>query len=371
MIPVCRPYLVGKEKEYAARAIEDGWISSAGEYLSKFERSFAQFVECREGVACANGTAAVYLALQVAGVGPGDRVVVPTFTMMASIFPIMMLGAIPVYVDCEADTFNLDATKLESIAGDIKAIMVVHIYGHPCDMDPIVAWARTKNAVVIEDAAEGQGALYKGKKVGALGDIAAFSFYANKVLTCGEGGMITTNNAHYAERARYYRNLCFETDPEKRFIHDEVGMNFRMTNVQAAIGYAQVEKADLLVEMRIEMARKYLKRLQSLTHKIQLPVEKPWAKNVYWMFGIVIKESTGLDAPTVVSRLRDLGVDTRRFFFPAHQQPFMKKIPAAKTDIHAPVSERLWKQGLYLPSSSDLTDLEADSVATALARVFE
>ena len=370
MIPVCRPFLVGKEKEYAARAIEDGWISSAGEYLTRFEKSFAQFVACQEGVACANGTAAVYLALQVAGVGPGDRVVVPTFTMMATIFPIVMLGAIPVYVDCERDTFNIDPAGLDAIKGPIKAVMVVHIYGHACDMDPIVAWARGRKAVVIEDAAEGQGGTYKGRKIGSLGDIAAFSFYANKILTCGEGGMVTTNNRHFAERARYFRNLCFDADPDKRFIHEEVGMNFRLTNVQAAIGCAQVEHADQLVAMRIGMAQKYLQRLGPLTDRIQLPIEKPWAKNVYWMFVIVVRESTGLDAPTVVTKLRELGVDTRRFFFPAHQQPFMLRCFKDASPVHAPVSEWLWQQGLYLPSSPDLTDSEADTVVRALHEVL-
>lgn len=363
MIPVCRPFLTGREKDYVQKAIETGWISSAGEYITLFENKFAAFVGTRHGVSCSNGTASVYLALQAAGVGAGDRVVVPSFTMMASIFPIVMLGATPIFVDAEPETWNIDVRALEKIDGKVKAVLVVHIYGHPCDMDPVLSWAKSRSAVVIEDAAEAHGALYRGKPVGSLSDISTWSFYANKIITTGEGGMVTTNSDEYAEKARYYRNLCFDKDPAKRFIHQEIGFNHRLTNLQAAIGLAQVEAAKTLVEMRREMARKYLERLEPLSEYIQLPVEKPWAKNVYWMFGFVLRKEVGLGAGELARQLAQRGIDTRRFFHPAHLQPCLRDY---SENVVAPVSEWLWDNGLYLPSSADLTDAEADRVVEAL-----
>lgn len=364
MIPVCRPCYVGNEVAYARRAVESGWISSAGEFITGFERLFATFAGCREGVACCNGTAAVHLALLAAGVGPGDRVVVPSFTMMASVFPIVQLGAAPVFVDCDPDTWTLDPAALEAVAGPVKAVMVVHIYGHPCDMDPIQAWADRRGAVVIEDAAEAHGATYKGRRVGSLGDVAAFSFYSNKIISCGEGGMVTTDRPEIAERARYFRNLCFDRDPGRRFIHEDLGYNFRMSNVQAAIGLAQTECGETLVAMRREMARRYRERLAPLEEFLTLPPQMPWAENVFWMFGVVLRESTGLKAADVRARLAALGVETRSFFYPGHLQPCLREFVDG---VRAPVSEALFERGLYLPSSSDLSADEADQVVAALS----
>lgn len=367
MIPVCRPIFAGREQEYAAAAVASGWISSAGEYLTRFESAFAKFAGCQHGVACANGTAAVHLALLAAGVGKGDRVVIPSFTMMASVFPAIVQGAEPVFVDCDRETWTLDPAALEKVSGNVKAVMPVHIYGHPCDMDPINAWAKARGAVVIEDAAEAHGASYRGRACGSLGQLAAFSFYANKIITCGEGGMVTTNDPTVAERARYFRNLCFDKDPLKRFIHEDVGYNFRLTNVQAAIGLAQTEEADRLVAMRRGMAEKYLKRLADAADLIQLPVEKSWAKNSYWMFGIVIRDHVRVTAAEAQKRMAELGVDTRRFFYPGHRQPVLHGRIGA---VSAPVSDWLWERGIYLPSSSDLTDDEADRVCAALRNVL-
>ncbi len=365
VISVCRPFFVGREAEYAKTAVESGWISSAGKFLTEFENKFSAYVGCSDGVACSNGTAAVHLALLSAGVKAGDRVVVPSFTMMASVFPISLQGAEPVFVDCDPETWTLDPAALDAISGPIKAIMPVHIYGHPCDMAPIVAWAKQRGAIVIEDAAEAHGALYHGRPAGSLGDLAAFSFYANKIITCGEGGMVTTNRAELAERARYYRNLCFDRDPSKRFIHEDIGYNFRLTNVQAAIGLAQTEAAVELVAMRRAMARKYLDRLRPLENFIQLPVERPWAKNSYWMFGVVLRPGVKVNAAIAQKQLLELGIDTRRFFFPGHMQPVYRHLPK----VSAPVSEMLWERGIYLPSSSDLGDEEADQVVDALKQV--
>lgn len=367
MIPVCRPMFAGRETEYANAAVSSGWISSAGEYLTRFESAFSRFAGCAHGVGCSNGTAAVHLALLAMGVGKGDRIVIPSFTMMASVFPAIVQGAEPVFVDCDPETWTMSPTALEAVKGSVKAVMPVHIYGHPCDMDPIKAWAAEAGAVVIEDAAEAHGATDHGRPCGSLGDVAAFSFYANKIITCGEGGMVTTNDAAIAERARYYRNLCFDKDPLKRFIHQDVGYNFRLTNVQAAIGLAQTEEAERLVGLRRAMAQKYLTRLADFTDVVQLPVEKPWAKNSYWMFGIVIRDHIRVAAAEAQKRLTELGVDTRRFFYPGHRQPLFEGRIGAVT---APVSDRLWERGIYLPSSSDLTDDEADRVCEALRAVL-
>ena len=351
-IPVCRPFLTGSEKKYVLDALETGWISSAGEYINRFEKLFGTAVGCEHATSCSNGTAAVHLALLAAGVGPGDRVVVPSFTMMASVFPIIQQGAEPVFVDCDLETWTLDPKSLAKVQGPVKAVMPVHIYGHPCDMDPIIEWARDRDAVVIEDAAEGHGALYKDRPIGSLGDIAAFSFYANKILTSGEGGAVTSNSSKYVEKAAYFKNLCFDKLPENRFIHKDIGYNYRLTNLQAAIAVAQVEAMPTLVSMRRQMASKYIDRMGHLSAKVSLPVERKWAKNVYWMFGILLNKNYSV--PTVAAELKKRGVDTRRFY----------------ADSNCPNSEDLWNRGIYLPSSSDLTDAEADQVVSALTEVL-
>jgi perosamine synthetase len=358
--------MAGKELEYVTDAVSSGWISSAGSYLTRFEKEFAHFAGCAQGVGCANGTAAVHLTLLAAGVGPGDRVVVPSFTMMASVFPIVVQGATPVFIDCDPETYTLDPASLGRVQGPVKAVMPVHIYGHPCDMDPIVDWARSRAALVLEDAAEGQGATYRGKPCGSLGDVAAFSFYANKILTCGEGGMVTTNDAALADKARYFRNLCFDSDPARRFIHADVGYNFRLTNVQAAIGLAQTEAAATLVAGRRAMAAKYRERLKDLGDLVIPQATRPWAENAYWMYGITLGDRVPFDAGEAQKRLLARRIDTRRFFYPGHLQPAL----AGKHEGTAPVAEKLWDRGLYLPSSSDLTDDEADRVVAALKAVL-
>jgi perosamine synthetase len=362
MIPVCRPYLTGKEKNYVLEALDSGWISSAGKYLKYFEENFSKYCETKQGVCCTNGTAAVHMALYAIGVKPGDRIVVPSFTMMASIFPIIQMNAIPVFVDCEKDSWTLKVSELEKIEGPVKAVMPVHIYGQACDMKPINEWAKKRGALVIEDAAEAHGATYHNKKIGSLGDIATFSFYANKIITSGEGGIVVSDNAEYIQRARYFHNLCFDKNPDLRFIHKDIGYNFRLTNLQAAILCAQLEDIDKLVEMRREMAKKYLERLQNYS-KIILPTEKENTKNVYWMFGVLLSDEVTLSVEEVRKRLLEKGIDTRRFFYPGHRQPALSGLMET---LPCPTSEYLWERGFYLPSSSDLTHEEADIVVNTL-----
>jgi len=364
-IPVSRPFLFGNEKNAVFQAVESGWISGAGNFIGDFETEFSSKVGCRFGVACSNGTAAVHLALMAAGVGPNDRVVVPSFTMMASVFPIIQLGAIPVFVDADPMTWTLDPDQLKRIRAPIKAVLAVHIYGHPCEMGPLLHWATENRAIVIEDAAEAHGARYCDRPAGSLGKMACFSFYSNKVVTCGEGGMVTTNDRELAERVRLVGNLGFGSE---RFVHETLGYNYRMSNVLAAIGFEQTKHFDGLVDLRRKMANEYLTRLSDLSDFIQLPIEAAWAKNVYWMFGVVLKKSVAFGADELQHRLSDWGIETRRFFCPGHLQPAI----ANRFEGGAfPIAERLWERGLYLPSSPDLTKEEFDCVEFALREALK
>ncbi|HQD27466.1 MAG TPA: DegT/DnrJ/EryC1/StrS family aminotransferase, partial [Methanoculleus thermophilus] len=249
MIPVNEPLFDGNEKKYLNQCIEEGWISSEGPFVKEFEEKFSSYLGSRYGIAVCNGTAALETALFAAGITKGDEVIMPTFTIISCASAAIRLGAKPVLVDSEPETWNMDITQIEGkITDRTKAIMPVHIYGHPVDMDPVMELAEKYDLKVIEDAAEVHGALYKGKKAGSIGDVGSFSFYANKIITTGEGGMVVTDDEMTAERARGYRNLCFK--PERRFYHTELGENFRMTNLQAAVGVAQLEQIDRFIEIK-------------------------------------------------------------------------------------------------------------------------
>ncbi|HII88367.1 TPA: DegT/DnrJ/EryC1/StrS family aminotransferase, partial [Candidatus Woesearchaeota archaeon] len=383
MIPVCEPTLIGNEKRYALDCIETNWISSMGKYIEQFEQGFATFCGVKHAVAVNNGTTALHLALAASGIGSGDEVIVPTFTMIASVNAILYTGAKPVIVDADPETWNMDTSPsgIKKLAAKItkktKAIMPVHIYGHPVDMDPILEIAKQHHLLVIEDAAEAHGAEYRGKqgvkKCGAMSHAACFSFYANKIITTGEGGMIVTDDDVLAERLRLLRNHAFT---KKRFIHNELGYNYRMTNIQAAIGCAQLEQIEKLIALRIKNAHCYnqLFKASGLVGKgITLPSEKPWAKNVYWMYGILIDEKTfGISKDQLMTELEKQGIQTRSFFYPMHQQPMFvnKKYPNGLSDAdlrdHYPVADRLAQEGLYLPSSSHLTEEQIKTVVDAV-----
>lgn len=350
-IPVCEPLLGKKELEYVVDCIKKGWISSKGEYIEKFEEKFAKYCGCKFGITTTSGTTALHLALVSAGVGKGDEVIIPAFTMISTAFAIIYCGAKPVLVDSEPETWNIDVDQIEAkITKNTKAIMPVHIYGHPCDMDKILALAEEHDLYVIEDAAEAHGAEYKGKKVGGIGDVGCFSFYANKIITTGEGGMVVTNNEEIARKASSLRDLAFSK--EKRFLHDDLGFNYRLTNIQAAIGLAQLEKIDKLVEKRRQNARFYNCLLKDIKG-IRLPTEKKYAKNVYWMYSVLIENDFGLNRDQLMHELEKRGIETRTFFIPMHQQPVFKKMGLFRGEKY-PVSELLSKRGLYLPSGSGL-----------------
>ncbi|MBA3065272.1 DegT/DnrJ/EryC1/StrS family aminotransferase [bacterium] len=367
MIPVNEPLIGNKELEYVTDCLKTGWISSAGKYIEQFEAKWAEYCGKKYGIAVSNGTVALEAAVQCFDFEPGSEIIMPTFTIISCATAIVYNKCVPVLVDCDPETWTMDVSQIEAkITKKTKAIMPVHIYGHPCDMDPIMNVAKKYNLKIIEDAAEAHGAEYKGKKCGGFGDISCFSFYANKIITTGEGGMLLTENEQYAEKARSIRNLCFKNDP--RFYHTELGNNFRLTNVQAAIGLAQVERIDELVEKKIWIGSMYNENLKDVKG-LQLPIEKDWAKNVYWMYGIVLDEETGYNAVTFAKALKEKGVDTRPFFLGMHEQPVFHNM-GLFNDEHYPVSENIAKQGLYLPSGLTLTEEDVNIVVSCIKEVL-
>jgi len=367
MIPVNQPLLNGREKELLAQCIEAGWISSEGPFIGEFERKFADFIGVKHGVAVSSGTAALETALFAAGIKKGDEVIMPAFTIISCALAAIRLGAIPVLVDAESDTWNMDVSQIEAkLTSKTKAIMPVHIYGHPVDMDPVLDIAKKHNLIVIEDAAEAHGAEYKSRKCGGIGHISAWSFYANKIITTGEGGMVLTSNPKMAKAAESYRNLCFRA--EKRFYHTELGYNFRLTNLQAAIGVAQMERVEEFIQIKRKLGEYYRQRLLKLKG-IKCQVEKPWAKMVYWMYCIELDSVLGLNAQNVMEELARKDIGTRPFFLGLHQQPALHDLGLFKQEHYA-VTERISRQGLYLPSGLALTEKQIEEVIAALEEVL-
>lgn len=368
MIPVNEPLLNGREKELLIQCIETGWISSDGPFVEEFENKFASYIGVDYGVAVCNGTVALETALFASGIGNGDEVIMPAFTIISCPLAAIRLGAIPVLVDCEPDTWNMDVDQIEGrITQKTKAIMPVHIYGHPVDMDPIMELARKRNLMVIEDAAEAHGAEHKGRRCGSIGHVSAFSFYANKIITTGEGGMVLTSDSKMAERARSYRNLCFR--PEKRFYHTELGNNYRMTNVQAALGVAQMDRIDEFVSIKRRLGQYYHAKFKDISG-IRGQIERPWAKTVYWMYCIELADTLGLDADQVMAALAKKGIGTRPFFLGLHEQPALHQKGLFVGERY-PVTERISRKGLYLPSGLALTAAQIDQVIAALRIILE
>jgi perosamine synthetase len=363
MIPVCEPLVTQREMDLVADCLRSGWISSAGRYLDRFESEWAACCGMKHGVAVTNGTAALQLAVQLLDLQPGDEVILPSFTIISCAQAITRCGGIPVLVDSDPFTWQMDVQQVEArITPRTRAIMPVHIYGHPVDMDPLLALAEQHGLLVIEDAAEAHGAEYKGRKCGGLGHISVFSFYANKLITTGEGGMVLTQSDSFAERARFLKNLAFQKS--RRFLHDELGDNLRLTNLQAALGVGQIERIDQIVNRKRAIAKAYSERLSDLPG-VALPAEALWARNVYWVFGLVLDESMGMDAVQWAKRLAALGVETRPFFLGMHEQPVFRKMGLFLNERY-PVAERLARQGLYLPTGLGLSAAEIDQVSDAV-----
>jgi perosamine synthetase len=355
-IPVCEPFLNGNELKYVNDCVSTGWISSSGKYVTAFEEKFAEYCGVKYGVAVCNGTVALHLALVAAGIKAGDEVIIPDFTMIASAFAVCYAGAVPVFVDAERETWNIDPEKIEEkITSRTKAIMPVSIFGHPCEMKKIWQLAEKYKLRVIEDAAESHGAEYNGKKTGNLADITAFSFFANKNITTGEGGMVVTDKEDLYNKARYHKNLCFPLDSPRNYMHNDIGFNYRMSNIHAAIGLAQVEKANEYRQMRIRNAGLYRKYLSSVPG-VLLQQSRENVIHVHWMNGILIDPGTyGRTRNDLIANLKENGIDTRLFFQGMHRQPSLIRYGSDPAGAYA-VTDWLAENGFYLPSASNLSE---------------
>lgn len=376
MIPVNEPALAEEDFTALQDAFRTGWISSAGKYVDEFEDSWAAYCGVRHGIGVSNGTTALQVAVEAIGIGEGDEVIMPSYTIISCALAMVRIGAVPVLVDCLPDTFGMDVSQIEArITPRTRAIMVVHMFGHPVDMDAVMDIARRHDLRVIEDAAQVHGAKYLSKRgtpdeewrvLGGIGDIATFSFFANKLITTGEGGMVITNNDAFADRARSLRNLCFRSD--RRFLHTELGYQYRLTNLQAAVGVGQVKRIEAIVDRKREVAAAYTERLRTL-QQLQLPHEEPWARSVFWVYSLVLDESVGFDAREFAARLREQGVETRPFFLGMHEQPAFHDRGLFVGERY-PVTERIARQGLYVPSGLAITEEQIDAVCDAVRTVL-
>ena len=366
IIPVCEPTLGGNEKKYVTECLDSNWISSAGRFITEFENAFAKACDAKHGVACANGTVALHLALAAMNIGPGDEVILPAFTMIATINAVAYTGAAPVLVDSEPRTWNMDVNQVaDKITARTKAIIPVHTYGHPVDMAPLMELAEKHGLWVLEDAAEAHGAEYRGTRAGGLGHAAAFSFYANKNITTGEGGMITTNDENLSALCRNLRDHAFS--PERHFWHKYLGFNYRMTNLQAAVGLAQTERLDELVAARRRNAALYNQLLADIPG-IVTPPEAKDVKNVYWMYSVMVADEFGMIRDELRRFLAQEGIETRTFFIPMHFQPiYYQQFKGQRF----PVAEDLCRRGFYYPSASSLTAREIRYIVAATQRAYE
>lgn len=362
MIPVNSPFISAEAWSFIKDALGSGWISS-GKYVERFGREFAEYAGCAWGVANCNGTASLHLALSALGVGPGDEVIVPAQTIVSCLNAVLYLGAVPVIVDVDPEIYTLDPTLLASaITTSTKVIMAVHLFGHPCDMDAIYNIARKNGVAVLEDASQAHGALYKGEPCGSFGDLSTFSFYANKLITTGEGGMVCGNDAKLRERLLSLRDLSHI--PGQRFHHEVIGYNYRMSNVLAALGCGQMLHKEELLERKLRMARMYEQGLSGILGLV-LPTQKSWAQSSYWMYAVRV---TGMSRDEFRKKLWDLGVDTRDFFWSLSEQPMLKNYSVRV--LPCPVSEKIAHEGCYLPSGLALTDGEIGEVVKAVRTVM-
>ena len=367
-IPVNEPLLNGNEKKYLCQCIDTGWISSEGPFVKDFERRMIATVGRKYGIAVSNGTAALEVAVQALGIQAGDEVIMPTFTIISCAMAVTKLGAVPVLVDSDLSTWNMNVEEIESkITDKTKAIMIVHLYGLPVEVDKVLALAEKYNLKIIEDAAEMHGQTYKGKACGGFGDISTFSFYPNKHVTTGEGGMIVTDDDMLAKRCRLLRNLCFREDV--RYVHDEISDNYRFTNLQAAVGLAQLERLDEFVERKRAMGRYYTEKLCDVKG-LMLPVEKTdYADNVYWVFGLVLDEGIQADNKVIQKMLAEKGIASRTFFWCMHEQPVYRKAGLFLNEGYSN-AEYLARKGFYIPSGLALTKEQMDKVITGIRDVM-
>jgi perosamine synthetase len=367
-VPVNEPLLDGNERAYLLECVESGWLSSEGPFVARFEEAMAAAAGRHHGVAVCNGSAALEAAVLSLRLSPGDEVILPSFTIISCATAVLRAGLVPVVVDSDPMTFNMTASAVEaSIGPRTRAVMVVHVYGLPVDMAPILALAERHGLRVIEDAAELHGQTYDGRPCGSFGDVSTFSFYSNKHVTSGEGGMCVTDDPELAARLRSLRNLCFQ--PHRRFVHEELGHNWRMTNLQAAVGLAQLERLPEHLARKRAMGARYQEALRG-THGVQLPLAATtFAENCYWVFGVVLEDAVPFDADEAMKRLSSLGIGTRPFFWPMHEQPALRRL-GLFAGVRLPAAERLGRRGFYLPSGLGLDNEGVDRSADALRRIL-
>lgn len=366
-IPVNEPLLKGNEKKYVLKSLKDGYISSSGPLVQKFENKFAKRLKKKFAISVSNGTAALQIAFEALKIKKGDEVILPSFTIISCILPVIRAKAKPILIDSDPITWNMSVNIIEKkITKKTKLIIVPHIYGLPVDMDPLMKLARKYNIKVIEDTAEVLGLKYKNRECGTFGDISTFSFYANKHITTGEGGMIVTNDKNISDRCKSLRNICFNN--ERRFLHYELGWNYRFTNIQSAIGLAQLEKLKFFINKKRKIGKKYSKAFKKI-NSFNLPYdESTKAKNIYWIYGIVLNKKSKLNVKQFMKKLRNKGIETRNFFWPLHKQPALNKMGYFKK-IKLPVSEYLAKNGFYIPSGLALTNRQQQYVIKAVKEI--
>ncbi|HEV8438045.1 MAG TPA: DegT/DnrJ/EryC1/StrS family aminotransferase [Methylomirabilota bacterium] len=364
-IPVNEPDLSGNEQAYVLDAVRSGWIST-GPYVRELERRFAEFTGTRHALTTTSGTAALQLAVSALGLGPGDEVLLPALTIVSAAFAVCHVGATPVLVDSEPASGNIDPGLIEAkVTARTRAIIPVHLYGHPADMDPIRDVARRHALRVVEDAAEAHGACYRGRRVGSLGDLGCFSLYANKLVTTGEGGIVTTDDDGLAERISRLKDLAHSA--ERRFVHTDMAYALRMTNLQAAVGVAQMERVEQFIARKRRMADGYRRALSGI-EGLHLPAESPGAESVAWMYALRVTREFGCGRDELIRRLAERGVDTRTFFVPMHQQPVFRRMDLFAAERY-PVAERLAEEGFYLPSGLTLRDEHIHYVAETVRAI--
>lgn len=368
-VPVNEPLLDGNEKKYLIECIDTGWISSEGPFIKLFEDKLAQYFTRKHAIAVSNGTVAIDIAVDALDINVGDEVILPSFTIISCISGMLRKGAVPIFIDQDRETWNMDVSQIEkAITSKTKAIMVVHIYGLPVDMDPVLAIAKKYNLKVIEDSAEMHGQEYRKKKCGSFGDISTVSFYPNKHITTGEGGMIFTDDDELAARCRSLRNLCFI--PEQRFLHYDLGYNARMTNMQAALGVAQFERIESFIRKKRWIGEMYQSKLQGI-ESLQLPLKSTdYADNIYWVFGLVIRDTEWMNAKTAMAKLGKAGIGSRPFFWSLHEQPVLSKYNVPVQGPF-PVSENMARQGFYVPSGMAITEEQIDYVVKHVREIFK
>ena len=364
-IPVAEPCFNGNEKKYVNDCLDTTWISSVGSYINRFEERFAEYCGVKHALTCCNGTVALHLPLLAYGVGPGDEVIVPTLTYIATANAVRYCGATPIFADSCPDTWNIDPQAVEKvITPRTKGIIVVHLYGNPVDMDSIMDIADKHNLFVIEDAAEAHGALYKGRKIGSIGHVCTFSFFGNKVITTGEGGMITTDDDTLSSKMRSLKGQGM--DPKRRYWFPEIGYNYRMTNIEAAIGLAQLENIEFHLDQRQRVKKWYQKHLERWSEFVDFQTEQSGGHNIIWMFSILLSDSVACSRDEVMMRLADMGVETRPVFYPLHIMP-----PYREEDGIYPVAEDIAARGINLPTSSLITEDDVAFICRALGKILD